>query len=147
MLDSRFRGNDGSAEVTMDLNAVPQEGNATLGGHRKAMYAKDANGRMVLAPSAGWEAEEIVTSHAVEALHAQAEEARERVKAGTASPLEFWMYERRMDLPLLSQTSGFWQWRVKRHLRPEVFVTLPARHLARYAQALGVSAAALQTLP
>jgi hypothetical protein len=131
----------------MDLNAVPQEGNATLGGHRKAMYAKDANGRMVLAPSAGWEAEEIVTSHAVETLHAQAEEARQRVKAGTASPLEFWMYERRMDVPLLSQTSGFWQWRVKRHLRPEVFATLSAQHLDRYAQALGVSPADLKKLP
>ena len=100
----------------MNLESVPQEGNATLGGHRKAMYAKDANGRMVIAPSAGWEAEEIVTSHAVESLHAQAEQARERVKAGVASPLEFWMYERRMDVALLSQTSGFWQWRVRRHL-------------------------------
>ncbi len=131
----------------MDVNAVPQEGNATLGGHRKAMYAKDANGRMVIAPSAGWEAEEIVTSHAVETLHAQAEQARERVKAGLTSPLEFWMYERRMDVALLSQTSGFWQWRVKRHLRPEGFAKLSVKHLARYAEALGIAPAALQKLP
>ncbi len=131
----------------MDVNAVPQEGNATLGGHRKAMYAKDVNGRMVIAPSAGWEAEEIVTSHAVESLHAQAEQARERVKAGLASPLEFWMYERRMDVALLSQTSGFWQWRVKRHLRPDRFAKLSTKHLARYADALGIDPAALQKLP
>jgi hypothetical protein len=131
----------------MDLNAVPQEGNATLGGHRKAMYAKDANGRMVLAPSAGWEAEEIVTSHAVETIHAQAEQARERVKAGVSSPLEFWMYERRMDVPLLSQTSGFWQWRVKRHLRPEGFAGLSLKQIERYSEALGISPAALQKLP
>jgi len=131
----------------MDVNAVPQEGNATLGGHRKAMYAKDANGRMVIAASAGWEAEEIVTSHAVETLQAQAEQARERVKAGLASPLEFWMYERRMDVTLLSQTSGFWQWRVKRHLRPEGFAKLSIKQLERYAEALGIAPAALQTLP
>ena len=131
----------------MDLNAVPQEGNATLGGHRKAMYAKDANGRMVIAPSAGWEAEEIVTSHAVDALHALAEAARQRVKAGLASPLEYWMHERRMDVALLSQTSGFWQWRVRRHLRPEVFVALTARQIERYAQALGLSPAALRQVP
>jgi hypothetical protein len=131
----------------MDVNAVPQEGNATLGGHRKAMYAKDANGRMVLAPSAGWEAEEIVTSHAVESLHQQAEQARERVKAGVSSPLEYWMYERRMDVPLLSQTSGFWQWRVKRHLRPEHFARLSVTQLERYSNALGVSPANLQKLP
>lgn len=131
----------------MDVNAVPQEGNATLGGHRKAMYAKDANGRMVIAPSAGWEAEEIVTSHAVETLQAQAAQARKRVKAGIASPLEFWMYERRMDVPLLSQTSGFWQWRVKRHLRPEVFAKLSAEQLERYSQALGITPADLNKLP
>lgn len=131
----------------MDLESVPQEGNATLGGHRKAMYAKDANGRMVIAPSAGWEAEEIVTSHAVETLQAQAEQARERVKAGLASPLEFWMYERRMDVALLSQTSGFWQWRVKRHLRPEGFAKLSTKHLERYADALGIAPDALIKLP
>jgi len=131
----------------MDLNAVPQEGNVTLGGHRKAMYAKDANGRMVLAPSAGWEAEEIVTIHAVETIHAQAEQARERVKAGVSSPLEFWMYERRMDVPLLSQTSGFWQWRVKRHLLPDHFAKLSLKQIERYAEALGISPAALQKLP
>jgi|SRR5436309_4617847 hypothetical protein len=131
----------------MDLNAVPQEGNATLGGHRKAVYARDADGQMVIAASRGWEVEEIVTSHAVQALHAQAEAARQRVEAGLASPLEFWMYERRMDLPLLAQTSGFWQWRVKRHLRPDGFAKLSTQQLERYAQALGMAPAALQRLP
>lgn len=131
----------------MDIDSVPQEGNATLGGHRKAMYAKDANGRIVLAPSRGWEAEEIVTTHAVDSLHAQAEQARERVKAGLASPLEYWMYERRMDVALLSQTSGFWQWRVKRHLRPDIFAALQPKQLERYAEALGLAAAELQKVP
>jgi hypothetical protein len=131
----------------MDLDNVPQEGNATLGGHRKAVYARDASGKMVIAPSAGWEAEEIVTSNAVETLHAQAEEARTRVKAGTASTLEFWMYERRMDIPLLSQTSGYWQWRVKRHLRPEIFGKLDDTQLQRYSDALGIPVAQLRQLP
>lgn len=131
----------------MDVSAVPQEGNATLGGHRKVIYARDAKGRMVIAPSRGWEAEEIVTSHAVEAFHAQAEAARERAQAGLASPLEYWMYARRMDVALLSQTSGFWRWRVQRHLRPAGFARLSARQLERYAQALGLSPAALRHLP
>jgi hypothetical protein len=131
----------------MDLDSVPQEGNATLGGHRKAVYARDASGRIVIAPSKGWEAEEIVTTNAVDTLHAQAEEARQRVQAGTAAPLEFWMYERRMDVPLLSQTSGYWQWRVKRHLRPDIFATLTDRHLQRYADALGLTVAEIRKLP
>jgi hypothetical protein len=131
----------------MDLDSVPQEGNATLGGQRKAMYARDAQGRMVIAPSRGWEAEEIVTSHAVDALAALAQAAKARVLAGTSSPLEYWMYTCRMDVALLSQTSGFWQWRVRRHLQPEHFATLSPKQLGRYADALGVPIDTLRRLP
>lgn len=131
----------------MDIDAVPQEGNATLGGHRKVMYARDGDGRMVLAPSQGWEAEEIVTQHAVAQLQAQAQAARERVMAGQASTLEFWMYERRMDLAQLAQSAGLWQWQVRRHLRPDVFARLSPRALARYADAMGIAVQALARLP
>ena len=131
----------------MNLESVPQEGNATLGGHRKAMYARDADGRIVLAASRGWEAEEIVTRHAVDSLAALADGARVRVAAGQASPLEYWMYACRMDVALLAQTSGFWQWRVRRHLRPDRFAALSMNHLQRYALALGVSADELRKLP
>jgi hypothetical protein len=131
----------------MDLDAVPQEGNATLDGHSKLMYARDAQGRVVTTRSRGWEAEEIVTSHAVDLLVEQAEAARVRVAAGLASPLEYWMYARRMDVALLSQTSGFWQWRVRRHLQPQHFAALSGRQLARYAEALGLSIATLRSLP
>jgi hypothetical protein len=131
----------------MDLDAVPQEGNATLDGHAKLMYARDAQGRVVTTRSRGWEAEEIVTSHAVDVLVEQARATKERVAQGLASPLEYWMYERRMDVALLSQTSGFWQWRVRRHLQPKHFATLPAKHLARYSEALGLPVSTLQGLP
>jgi len=131
----------------MDLDAVPQEGNATLGGHCKLMYARDAGGRLVGVPSRGWEAEEIVTSHAVDVLLARAEAARERAARGLASPLEYWMHQRRMDVALLSQTSGLWQWRVRRHLRPGRFARLSPALLARYAQALGLEVAQLKGLP
>lgn len=131
----------------MNVNAVPQEGNATLGGRCKLMYARDAEGRSVTVGSRGWEAEEIVTSHAVEVLASQAEHARGRVLAGQASPLEYWMYARRMDVALLSQTSGFWQWRVRRHLRPRHFASLSRRQLMRYADALGLPVTTLERLP
>lgn len=131
----------------MDLDAVPQEGNATLGGHRKAIYARDAQGRVVMAASRGWEAEEIVTCHAVDTLQSLAQAARARVQAGSASPLEYWMYACRMDVALLSQTSGFWQWRVRRHLQPAHFAALSPKQLGRYADALGVSIDTLRHLP
>jgi len=131
----------------VELDAVPQEGNATHAGHRKLVYAREQGGRVVGAASRGWEAEEIVTLHAVHALEEQARQARERVRGGQACPLEYWMYARRMDVALLAQTSGFWAWRVRRDLRPDAFARLSARRLGRYAQALGLSVPELMSVP
>ena len=128
----------------MDVAEVPQEGNATLGGGRKAVYARGADGQVRLVTSAGWQVEEIVTRQALEALNAQAEAALLRVRQGVSSPLEYHMYRARMDLALLSQTTGFWRWRVRRHLRPGIFRKLPERTLARYAAVMGITVEALR---
>ncbi len=131
----------------MDVNDVPQEGNRTLGSHRKALYAKDASGKMVIVPSRGSEVDETVTLQAVHRMTALTDDARLRVLAGQSSPLEYWMCARRMDVPLLSQISGLWQWRIRRHFNPQRFKRLSPSVLARYAEALGLSVAQLQALP
>lgn len=131
----------------MDIGAVPQEGNRTLGIHRKAMYARDADGRMVIVPSRGSEMDETVTVQAIDRMNALAEEAKVRVLDGKTSPLEYWMCAKRMDLLLLSQVTGIWQWRIRRHFRPEGFATLPQKILQRYADAMGVSIEQLGRLP
>ena len=118
---------------------VPQEGNSTLGGHRKAMYARGTDGKLHIVQSAGWEVEEIVTKQAVDDLLRLTEEARQRVLAGQTSPLEYHMYRVRMDVPLLSQASGIWQWRIRRHFRPAVFAGLSASLLTTYADAMGMT--------
>jgi len=125
---------------------VPQEGNATLAGHRKAIYAVGDDGRLKIVASRGWEVEETVTRQAVEDLERLAHEARERALAGTGSTLEYHMYRVRMDVPLLSQTTGLWRWRVKRHLRPGAFARLPVSLKQRYADAMGVPVEALEKL-
>ena len=131
----------------MELDEVPQDNNATLGGYRKGIYARDADGRMVLVASSGWEVEEIVTSQAVDQLNEQAAEARTRCLAGESSPLEYWMYAKRMDLELLAQSTGLWRWRVRRHLQAVHFARLPEHVLQRYAGALGLNTEQLQQLP
>lgn len=118
---------------------VPQEGNSTLGGHRKAMYARGTDGKLHIVQSAGWEVEEIVTKQAVDDLLRLTEEARQRVLAGQTSPLEYHMYRVRMDVPLLAQASGIWQWRIRRHFRPAIFAGLSASLLATYADAMGMA--------
>ena len=120
-------------------NDVPQEGNVTLGGHRKAVYARGADGRMQVVQSAGWEVEEIVTRQAVDDLNRLADDARQRVAAGQTSALEFHMHKARMDVPLLSQATGLWQWRIRRHFRPDLFARLSPALLARYAEVMGLT--------
>ena len=123
---------------------VPQEGNAVLEGHRKAVYAVGADGKLKVVASRGWEVEETVTRQAVEDLERRAEDARRRVLAGNTSPLEYHMYRARMDVALLAQAVGIWRWRVRRHFRPEVFARLSPDLRQRYADALGIDAAALE---
>jgi hypothetical protein len=128
----------------MDDAEVPQEGNATHAGLRKAVYAKGPDGTVRLVTSAGWEVEQIVTRQVLDLLATQAEDARARALQGTASPLEYHMYRAKMDLPLLAQSTGLWQWRVRRHFRPEVFRRLSPALLQRYADALGVTLEAVR---
>lgn len=123
---------------------VPQDRGRVLAGHRKAVYAQGADGRLHVVASTGWEAEEIVNLQAVDELQRLAEDARARALAGLASPLEYHMYRARMDLDLLAQTSGVWRWRIRRHFRPAVFARLSPHVLQRYAAVLGCSVDALR---
>ncbi len=131
----------------MDVNDVPQEGNCTMGGHRRAMYARDKDGRIVIVPSLGGEVDETVTLQALERIREMTEEARGRVLAGKSSPLEYWMYAQRLDMPQLSQVTGLWQWRIRRHFKPERFTKLSTDILQRYADVMGISVEQLRKLP
>jgi len=131
----------------MDVNEVPQEGNRTMGGYRRAMYARDQDGRIVIVPSRGGEVDETVTLQALEFIREQTEAARKRVEAGVSSPLEYWMYAQRLDMPQLSQVTGFWQWRIRRHFKPQRFAKLSTDILQRYADVMGITVEQLKKLP
>src|SRR2546429_9902218 len=104
---------------------VPQKGNATRAGHCKGVYAIADDGRLRLVSSRGWEVEEIVTRQAVEGLERRAMRARARALSGEASPPEYHMYRARMEVELLSQITGLWCWRARRHLNPAAFARPP----------------------
>jgi hypothetical protein len=126
---------------------VPQDQAGALEGQRKAMYAIDSDGKYAVVPSTGWEAEDAVLQQAIEYFTKQAADALARYYRGEASPLEFHMYNNRMDVTLLAQSTGIFKWRVRRHLKPAVFARLPARDLDRYCEALGIAAAELRSVP
>lgn len=130
----------------MELDAVPQDNSHTYGGHRKLVYATDECGEYVGVPSSGWEAETIATDSALDLLQQQQAEVWQRAQRGEASALEYYMVYRRMDVALLAQTSGIFQWRIRRHFRPEIYSRLPDSLLKRYGEALGIDIATLKIL-
>ena len=44
-----------------------------------------------------------------------------------------------MDLPIVAAYTGFWQWTIKRHLKPSVFKDLSDSKLQKYAEAFDIS--------
>ncbi|WP_455209772.1 hypothetical protein [Kaarinaea lacus] len=131
----------------MKKQDVPQDNNLTLDGERKAMYAVDDNGEYTVVPSSGWEVEETVTNLAVEHYKELADDALQQVQQGLASPLKYHMFVRRFNLDTLAQSTGFFQWQVKRHCKPKIFSKLNAKILSRYATAMGISIEQLQSAP
>ena len=132
----------------MKVDEVPQDKSKTYGGHKKLLYAQDAKtGSYSSVNSSGWEIEETATMDAVEEFEQWAASAKQEVDKGNSSPLLFHMFDNRMDLPLLAQTSGFFQWQVKRHLKPNVFSRLSDKKLKRYADVLGISIETLKGIP
>ncbi|MEN8168691.1 MAG: hypothetical protein ABFS08_00530 [Pseudomonadota bacterium] len=131
----------------MHKDEVPQEDNSTLSGGRKAVYAVGEDGNYAIVTSTGSKVEETVTSQAINELHRLRDESRERVEAGLASPLEYHMYDRRMDILTLAQSVGMFTWRVRYHLKPKVFPKLRRNLLKCYAEALGLSTETLGSIP
>ena len=140
-LSGPFRG------VELKKDEVPQDKALALGGQRKLMYAVDDSGEYASIVSAGWEAEDYATIAAVQEIDRLRDAALVRARAGETATLEYHMYARRMERATLSQTTGWPEWRVKRHFRPEIFQHLPPNMIARYGEALGLSQEELKTLP
>ena len=128
----------------MKINDVPQDQDPAFEGGKKICYAIGENGRFEAAQSSGWQVEAVVKEVAWNVIHADLERTRERVAAGLASPLEYFMKQRQMDTGLLAQNMGVMQWRVRRHLRPQIFLRLNARWVARYAECLDIEPARLR---
>jgi len=131
----------------MDINSVPQDNSSTHSEIKKAVYASDENGKIKNIASSGWNVEETVTRLAIDDLKESSKEAYKLVKDGKMSPLYYHMYDVRMDLVVLAQSTGFFQWTIKRDFKPDVFKKINQKRLLIYADALGKTTDELKILP
>ena len=131
----------------MDINSVPQDESATYAKMKKAIYASDNDGKLKTIGSSGWDAEEIATNCAIDDIKDNIKQAYTEVKNGDRSPLYYHMFAQRMDLAVLAESTGFFQWTIKRHFKKEIFKKLSDKKLLEYCDVLGKTLQEIKTIP
>ena len=131
----------------MKKNDVPQDQSPTYEGVKKLIYAVSDDGHYEGVKSSGWEVECFATELAVSDLKSQALESYQLAKQNIISPLAYHMAVFRFDLTSLAQCTGFFQWQIKRHLKPQVFGKLSMKKLQIYADVMNISIEMLKALP
>ena len=63
----------------------------------------------------------------------------EKIANNQLSPIAYYLEKRMMDIKLLSQYTDILRWRVKRHLKPNVFKKLSHEILKKYADAFEIT--------
>ncbi|MGB5217247.1 MAG: hypothetical protein WBN66_03000 [Smithella sp.] len=132
----------------MKVNDVPQDDVFDYSqGIKKGNYALDDKGKYVMVPSKGWVVDEMINRMAYDEYKVKEEETRQAVLAGKKSPLAYYMELRQMTPAILGKTARIAAFRVKRHLRPEIFIKLKEAVLDRYAKALAITREELKNVP
>lgn len=115
----------------MKKEDIPQDKGA-LGS--EVSYVVDENGNYTTGISNGWNIKTEALDIAWNDIERKVAAAKRKVLNNEASPILYFMELKIMDLPLVAAYTGFWQWQIKRHLKPSVFNTLPEKKIQKYAE-------------
>ncbi|MDC0932235.1 hypothetical protein OAR97_00155 [Arcobacteraceae bacterium] len=124
---------------------IPQEENKTTNGQQKVMYASNEDGEFKTFKY-GSSVEEYATSLAVEEYNILMEKSKADILSGKSSPIEYFMYKNRMDIPTLASVVGKFQITVKRHCKNSIFKKLNQKTLIQYADAFDITIEELEGL-
>lgn len=130
----------------MKKEDVPQDKGSLGKVTREVVYAKDDSGKYTTELSTGWDVKTKALDVAWKDIDDRIQAARKKVLNKEASPLLFFMEYRLMDLSLVADYTGFWQWQIKRHLKPEGFKNLSDKKLLKYAEAFNVTVDDLKSM-
>src|ERR1700750_974752 len=117
----------------MKKDEVPQDLSSLGKITKEVCYATDSEGKYTTELSSGWDVKITALDAAWGDIAKRIAAAKQLVLDGKASPLLFFMEYRLMDAAIVAGYTGFWQWQVKRHLKPDVFNTLSENKLQKYA--------------
>jgi len=130
----------------MKKEDVPQDLSSLGKITKEVCYATDESGKYTTELSKGWDVKITALDAAWDEIADRVEQAKQKVLKGGASPLLYFMEKALMDTSILADYTGFWQWQIKRHLKPDVFKRLSDKKLQRYAEVFNVSVADLKSM-
>lgn len=131
----------------MKREEVPQDkSNLESANFRELCYAVDEDGKYTTEKSTGWEPKTVALNNAIEVINERIETAKNRVRAGETSPIEYYMELHKMDVGILASYVGFWQWKVKRHFKPKIFKKLSENTLNKYAEVFEITIEELRNI-
>ena len=130
----------------MKKEDLPQDSSALAKFTREMCYVVDEKGNYVTGLSSGWEVKSTALDATWKDIDERIRSVRKKVVDKEASPILFFMEWRLMDLDILSAYTGFWKWRIKRHLKPQVFQKMSQFTLEKYAKAFNITIEDLKTM-
>jgi hypothetical protein len=130
----------------MKKEDVPQDLSSLGKITKEICYATDESGKYTTELSKGWDVKITALDAAWDDIAAKVEAAKQKVLNNQASPILYFMEKAIMDISILADYTGFWQWQIKRHLKPDVFKKLSDTKLQRYAQVFNLSIADLKNM-
>jgi hypothetical protein len=130
----------------MEKKDVPQD-HGIFGQWHGVCYVTDENGNYVSSTTSGWEPTNIANGIAWEFINEDLDQILKRVKNGELSPLAYYMNKYMLDPKVLGRYVGLTRWRVKRHLKPNVFNNLSDEILQRYASIFNMTVEELKKTP
>ncbi len=123
----------------MEDNSNPVYKDQRHGQSKELLYSYDKDGQFQRTVGFHGEPDRIILQQAWDHFNERIEDARQRVIAGKASPIVYYMEKFLADPLNLSMMAGISIWRVKWHMRPGVFKRLNEKTLKKYADAFNIS--------
>jgi len=130
----------------MKKEDIPQDPSSLDKFTKEVCYAVDNTGKYTTDLSRGWEVKATALGITWKDIEQRITVAKQKVLNNEASPILFFMELRLMDIGIVASYTGFWQWQIRRHLKPSIFQKLSEKKLKLYAEAFNVTVGELKTM-
>jgi len=118
----------------------------SYGQYRELFYSYDEGGKYDKTVGLHGEPNRLILQQAWDLFNERIEEAKQKVLAGKASPVVYYMEKNLLDPLNLSMMAGISLWRVKWHFRPAAFKRLSNKTLQKYATAFNITVEKLKKI-